>query len=139
MTRGIAFSLVSVALLGTSTPAGADEDRWFAADKAQHVAVTTGLGAGGYWVGALVFERRDRRVVVGLATALGAGAAKEWRDRSRGGTASSRDLTWDAVGAATGVTVAWLIDRARHARRRDHATRPEPSAERVYPRPAIAR
>lgn len=40
------------------------------------------------------------------------GAAKEIRDR-KGGDPSWRDFTWHAVGAATGVTVAWLIDRAR--------------------------
>ncbi len=96
------------------------EDAWWAKDKAAHFGATSGLAAGGYAAGALVFEARDTRVASGLVLALGAGAAKEWRDRARGGTASWRDFTWDAAGAATGVAMAWLIDRARH--RRPHRT-----------------
>lgn len=40
------------------------------------------------------------------------GAAKGTRD-GKGGDLSWCDFTWNAVGAATGVTVAWSIDRAR--------------------------
>ena len=42
------------------------------------------------------------------------GGSEEWCDHHDGGRASSRDLAWDGVGAAAGVTVAWLIDRAWH-------------------------
>ncbi len=116
MRRRIAAAAVMIALVAVEARADGG-DRWFASDKAAHFAVTTGLGAGGYGAGAMLFERREARVATGLAVAIGAGAAKEWRDRSRGGHASWRDLTWDAVGAATGATVAWLVDRVRHGRR----------------------
>lgn len=121
----IAAVWLVVALAGTSARADTAADRWFASDKAAHFAVTTGLGAGGYGVGAVLFERREARLATGLTVALGAGAAKEWRDQSRGGRASWRDFTWDAVGAVTGVTLAWLVDRARHGRRTPQA-RPAP-------------
>ena len=114
MTRAVACLLVFLTLAGI---AGADDsDPWFARDKALHVGATSALATGGYAAGALVFEGRDKRVATGLVVALGAGAAKELRDRSTGGDASWRDFTWDAIGAATGVTIVWLIDRAWRSR-----------------------
>lgn len=111
----IRFSTLAL-ILSFLTPsfARAEEDRWFARDKALHAFAGTVLAAGGYAGGALVFETRGTRVASGLVVALGAGAAKEWWDRGHDGDPSVRDLAWDGVGAAAGVTIAWLIDRAMH-------------------------
>jgi uncharacterized protein YfiM (DUF2279 family) len=43
---------------------------------------------------------------------MGAGIGKEVYDLSGRGQASWRDLTWDAVGVATGLGVALLLDLA---------------------------
>jgi uncharacterized protein YfiM (DUF2279 family) len=103
---------VAVLCLVVATPArSADGDEWLSRDKAIHAAAGAGLGAGGYFGGALVTESPGRRAAAGMAVALTAGALKEWHDRGRG-TASVRDFVWDGVGAAAGVTVAWLVDRA---------------------------
>jgi putative lipoprotein len=102
--------------LAGSRAEAADGDAWFARDKALHASAGVAIGAGGYAGSALVFSGTRARVTSGLALALGAGAAKEWSDRGGRGTPSWRDFAWDAVGAATGVTIAWLIDRAVHAR-----------------------
>ena len=51
-------------------------------------------------------------VLLGLmlvAVALAAGAAKELWDVAGPGDASWRDFTWDVVGTATGVAVAFAI------------------------------
>ena len=110
-----------MAALANSRTQAADGDAWFARDKALHASAGAALGAGGYAASALVFNGTRARTTSGLALALSAGAAKEWSDRGGRGTPSWRDFTWDAVGAATGVTVAWLIDRAVHARAAAHA------------------
>jgi uncharacterized protein YfiM (DUF2279 family) len=44
--------------------------------------------------------------------ALGAGIAKEMYDRAGHGTPSLRDLSWDAIGVATGLVASWLLERA---------------------------
>ena len=97
--------------------ARAGDDPWFARDKALHAAAGATLGAGGYAASALVFETPRKRVASGLIVSLGAGAAKEWHDRGGRGTPSWRDFAWDGVGAAAGLSVAWLIDRTRRAHR----------------------
>lgn len=113
-----AVAVLAVILLAlVAAPARAGEgDNWFGRDKALHASAGAALGAGGYAGGAVVFEQPGNRVVSGLVLSLGLGAAKEWRDRGRGNP-SWRDFAWGGVGAATGVTLAWLIDHARHARR----------------------
>jgi putative lipoprotein len=92
-------------------------DSWVGRDKALHLAAGSTLAAGGYALGALRLEDREKRIVAGIGLSLGVGAAKELYDRRSGGDPSWRDFTWGAAGAATGVTIAWLIDRLRHPRR----------------------
>jgi len=111
--------LVFIALGTAGARAADDDDPWLSRDKALHFSAGAALAGGGYATSALVFETRGKRILSGLAVALAAGAAKEWRDRAVGGTASWRDFAWDGVGAAAGVTIAWLLDRARHAHRTD--------------------
>ncbi|MFN7981951.1 MAG: hypothetical protein U0Q11_08850 [Vicinamibacterales bacterium] len=106
--------VVTLVVLLSAVSARAGDDPWFAHDKALHAAAGAALGAGGYGTGALVFTSTRARIGVGLGVALGAGAAKEWHDRGGRGTPSWRDFAWDGVGAAAGVGVAWLIDRAHH-------------------------
>ena len=68
--------------------------------------------AGDGYAGASVFSQREStRLAAGAGVALAAGTAKEVYDRSSGGDASLRDLTWDVVGAATGTVLSWLFDR----------------------------
>lgn len=118
-----------LASLSVATPAvAADGDQWFARDKALHASAGATLGLGGYAAGALVFGGSGKRVASGLVAGIGVGAAKEWHDRGGRGTASWRDLAWDGIGAAAGVTVAWMIDRARRAHR---ARTPQPTTRNI--------
>ena len=89
----------------------AENDPWFGHDKALHFAASASLAVVGYGGASLVTEDRPTRAVVAASFALGLGIAKELWDLSGHGDASWRDLTWDVVGTATGVLVAYAIDR----------------------------
>ena len=101
-----------VMLLGASDAHG-QQDRWFGRDKALHFGLGAAIAAGGYALGALVFDGRDRRLMIGFSLCTGAGAGKEIRDRRSGGDPSWRDFAWTTGGAAVGAGAAWLVDRAR--------------------------
>ena len=50
------------------------------------------------------------RLLVGGSVAMGAGIAKELWDLAGHGDPSWRDLTWDALGTAFGLVIAWTVD-----------------------------
>lgn len=85
-------------------------DPWFAPDKALHFGVSAGLASAGYAASSLLFEDRRARLLSGAGLALTAGIAKELSDLAGNGDPSWKDLTWDAVGTAVGLAVAWAID-----------------------------
>jgi putative lipoprotein len=107
----LAISAFICTLVMTSTARAGDADPWFGRDKALHFGATSVLAGGGYAGMSLTAERPVVRAAAGAALGLTAGIAKEVYDRYGGGDASWRDLTWDAVGTATGLLVAWLLDR----------------------------
>ncbi len=86
-------------------------DRWWARDKAMHCSVSLMLAADAHTVASAFTERPLYRALWGSALPMSLGLAKELHDQSIGRPFSWRDLTWDALGTATGTTVAWLIDR----------------------------
>lgn len=88
------------------------QDKWFAADKAKHFGVGAALAGGAYAASVPLTKRRGWRVTIGTSVGLAAGAGKEFRDRRRTGAGSWRDFAWTAGGTATGVLVAWVIDKA---------------------------
>ena len=129
---GVARLTLTLFVLGTVPEARAQHaDSWTGRDKALHLSAGSVLAGGGYALASLKLDEREKRVVTGLGLSLGASAAKELYDRRSGGDPSWRDFTWGAAGAATGVTVAWLVDRIRHARRATPAAR----VVRAAPRP----
>jgi putative lipoprotein len=102
------------ALLSSATrdARGADPDPWFGTDKALHLGVSAGLAGGGYGMASVVYEERLPRFLWGGGVALAAGVGKECADSLGAGQASWKDLTWDAIGVAVGLGVAWLLDVA---------------------------
>jgi uncharacterized protein YfiM (DUF2279 family) len=106
-------SLLTLLLVLPGTSAlGAAGDDWFGQDKAKHFAVCTVLAGAGYGGGALLFESPSARWLTGAGLAMGAGLGKELYDTRSGGSGFSvKDLAWDAVGTATGLGVAYLVDR----------------------------
>ena len=79
-----------------------------------HFEATASLAIVGYAVAAMVTTDRPTRVGAGAALALGAGIGKELWDLDGRGDASWRDLTWDLIGATTGVLLAAAIDWSIH-------------------------
>ena len=106
----VVVSALTVAFALRSAPAAARDD-WFGRDKALHFGATFALAGAGYAGGAAVSTEPVVRLGCGAMVAMGAGIAKEMYDRVSGGDPSLRDLTWDAIGTATGLLSAWLIDR----------------------------
>ncbi len=106
--------LLIIAWLASGSAARAqeiDRDPWLGPDKALHFAASAGIAAGGYALGAQLWDQPAPRLISGGALALTAGIAKELYDLSGGGDPSWRDFTWDVIGTATGLLVSWLIDR----------------------------
>jgi len=91
-------------------PAARADDPWFGPDKGQHFAAGA-LVAFGAAEGAALFTGSARaRLGFGASAALLAGAGKELFDFFGHGDPSWRDLAWDALGAAAGVLLAWVVD-----------------------------
>ncbi|WIG98947.1 hypothetical protein [Myxococcus sp. SDU36] len=100
--------LVFLAPLGARAASG---DAWLGPDKPKHFAACFVLAGAGYAGGALVFDSPHARWLTGAGLAMGAGVGKELYDLGRGTTFSMKDLTWDAVGTASGLAVSYVVDR----------------------------
>jgi uncharacterized protein YfiM (DUF2279 family) len=105
---GCAAGCLFVLLLGGAKQARADD--WFGPDKALHFGISLGISAGGYGAASLFVDSRMGRLAIGGAVGIGAGAGKELYDLWSDGDPSWRDFTWDLLGVATGLALAWLID-----------------------------
>lgn len=108
--RSVRTLIGIIALLGCPDWAVA-QDKWFAADKAKHFGAGAALAGGAYAASVPLTTRRGWRVTIGTSVGLAAAGGKEFRDRRRNG-GSWRDFAWTAGGTATGVLVAWVIDKA---------------------------
>ncbi len=118
---------IAAQLLVAARAARADGDPWFGRDKALHFSLSVAIAAGGYAAAVPLTDDRRWRVAAGAGLAIAAGAGKEITDRYDGGDASWRDFTWDVIGTATGVGIAWLIDRLISTHRA-HPHAADPSA-----------
>jgi len=92
----------------------ANADPWFGRDKLIHFAASGSLAVIGYANASMLTEDRPVRVGAGAALAVGAGVAKELWDLDGHGDASWRDLSWDLIGATTGLLVSVAVDWAVH-------------------------
>jgi len=108
----LAAALVLLAFFAVRPAAQAAEaDPWFGRDKVMHGSVSFALAGNGYADSTAFTKSSGIRVLSGAGIALSAGMAKEIYDQAYGRGLSWRDLTWDAIGTATGTLVAWLVDR----------------------------
>lgn len=105
--RALALTLFFASSVGY---AQTDPDPWLGSDKALHFGVSAGLAGLGYAGTAFFTDDVKLRLIIGGAFSLSLGAAKELADLAGWGHPSWRDFTWDVIGTATGLVVAWLID-----------------------------
>ncbi len=112
-----------LALLIGPSVARAD-DAWLGPDKRLHFGASAVIAASGYGLAATATQSRGERALAGASLSLLVGAATEGWDATGRGDPSWRDLAWDAVGAAVGVTIAWAIDLTLGSRGRARAGRP---------------
>ncbi|HET6146490.1 MAG TPA: hypothetical protein VFH68_03100 [Polyangia bacterium] len=106
----IAGLFLSGATVLAPVAAGAQADPWLGRDKALHFSASAVIAGAGYGGASLLTDDRRWRLAAGAGLAIAAGAGKEIADMYGDGDPSWRDFTWDLVGAATGLCIAWLID-----------------------------
>lgn len=109
------FVLLGCLLLTLTAPARAqdpDPDPWLGKDKALHFSASALIAGGTYAVTAPFFKARYPPLLIGAGVTLAIGGIKEGIDATGSGTPSWKDFTWDAIGTATGLLVAWLVDFA---------------------------
>jgi len=103
--------IATAALLALpSAASAADPDPWLGKDKALHFGASSLIAAGGYTIGAFVFDARGHALIAGAALAAAAGIGKETLDLAGYGDPSWKDLAWDGVGMVAGLAVAWGVD-----------------------------
>jgi putative lipoprotein len=113
--RRVVAPLTFACLTASAAPARAsDPDPWFGSDKALHFTISAGIAGAGYGLTTAFAEDRWKAWAVGGGAALAAGALKEGIDATGSGDPSWKDFTWDVIGAAVGLAVAWGVDAVVH-------------------------
>jgi len=120
-----AIAILACVTFGPMAARADDPDPWLGHDKMLHFGVSTGLAAGGYALGALVWDGTGERLAAGAGFSLAIGAAKELVDMAGYGDPSWRDFAWDVVGTGAGLLLAWSVDELIF---RPHRPRAEPGA-----------
>jgi len=106
----IAAVALGAAVALPASARAADPDPWLGKDKALHFGASSLIAAGGYTLGALVFDARGHALITGAALSAAAGIGKETLDLAGYGDPSWRDLTWDGIGLVAGLAAAWGVD-----------------------------
>lgn len=110
MKSAVVATCAAACFLLGSRDVSAAEDPWFASDKYLHGSVSAALALGGYAGGAAVDSDGAWPWILGVGFPLVAGAGKEVVDLWGPGDASWRDMTWNLLGAASGLLVAFVVD-----------------------------
>ncbi|MFO0665864.1 MAG: hypothetical protein U0174_18075 [Polyangiaceae bacterium] len=116
-------------LLGCfALPRGASaDDEWLGKDKALHFSASALIAGGTYAATAPFFKARYPPLLIGAGVTLAVGGIKEGIDATGAGDPSWRDFTWDVIGAAAGLLVAWLVDVAIRGVNDSHPAFGEPA------------
>jgi uncharacterized protein YfiM (DUF2279 family) len=105
------FALAFVIAVGGGGANQPPPDRWFAPDKVKHFFMSAFVQSVAY-SGIRATGRGGQSSLIGATVVTGiTGVGKELWDARRGGTASVRDLVWDAAGA--GAASALIVRTSR--------------------------
>lgn len=110
VVRTLGALSVVAALVTTSPAQAADPDPWIAEDKALHAVASGALASATYAAGAALLDARGHALLAAAGITLAIGAGKEALDAAGVGHPSWRDFTWDCIGAAAGLALAWSVD-----------------------------
>lgn len=102
--------MAAVLLAALETNARADDDPWFAHDKFLHASVSGTLANLSYAGATQLFDARGTALLAAAGFTIFVGAAKETLDYTGLGDPSWKDFTWDVIGTATGLAVAYTMD-----------------------------
>jgi putative lipoprotein len=124
-------ALAPTLLLGTSLlipslgfSQTANPDPWFSERKLVHFGASAELASNGYTLGTAFWDQLWPKLALGAGLGITAGVGKEVYDAANHGEFSFKDLTWDALGVATGLLVSWLLDKYLFAPRRQVSSLP---------------
>lgn len=109
--RHLAFVTFAVMIASSAKAHAQDTDRWFSADKGIHFGASAAISGTTYGVTTRYFNNRYAPLLIGAGIGIAAGISKEVWDAGGYGTPSWKDFAWDVLGVATGLVVAWSIDR----------------------------
>jgi putative lipoprotein len=106
---------LALACLGFGHASAHAQDPWLGLDKGKHFGASAVAAGGGYAAALLVVDEPWHRAALGAGFGFSLGIAKEIYDATGRGDPSWRDLTWDLIGCAFGVSVGLLLDYALRA------------------------
>ena len=112
--EAVAFAVFAFAIARAAPARADDPDPWFGPDKALHFTIAAGIAGVGYGLTTAFAEDRWKAFAVGGGAAIAAGALKEGLDATGSGDPSWKDFTWDVIGAAVGLAIAWGVDTVVH-------------------------
>ena len=104
--RSTASAAVFIAALGLAADAHAQSEDGSGVDDALHFTISAGLAAGGYALGAVLFDDVPPRIGLGFGLAAAAGIAKELFDLARKGAGD--EIPWRAVRLHARVVPFWV-------------------------------
>ena len=94
----------------TASPHTAKKDEWFAKDKAQHFSASFLIGALTYAIARAGEADKDDASIIAFSFSSTCGIAKKINDEAKRNDWSYKDLIWDIIGGAGGVSVSNVLD-----------------------------
>jgi uncharacterized protein YfiM (DUF2279 family) len=110
------IALLVIHLTGCATnqkatpPTTASKDEWFAKDKLQHFTAFFLIGVLSYSIARGGEANKDDASIIGFSFSSACGIAKEINDEAKRNDWSYKDLVWDIIGGAGGVSVSNVLD-----------------------------
>jgi len=92
------------------SPASTRKDEWFGRDKLKHFSATFLIGAAAYSTARWGDASKDNASIIGFSLSSTCGIAKEINDEVRRDDWSYKDLIWDFIGGAAGVSLSNALD-----------------------------
>ena len=92
------------------SPASTRTDEWFGRDKLKHFSATFLIGAASYSTARWGDASKDDASIIGFSLSSTCGIAKEINDEVRRGEWGYKDLVWNFIGGAAGVSLSNALD-----------------------------